>query len=163
MIQLKCTLKVHRCKDKKDIFKKRGKNMSKSKDLSSILPPSTYEFELKEKGKITKKEYSGTFKGKIANTQDRVRADIIRADCNGGMDDYLDASVLMINKMYAYLKVVIVDAPSWWKEAGDGYRLIDSNIIAAVYAEQQEKEKEYIKMVWGSDEDEENENEGEKE
>lgn len=131
--------------------------MSKSSDLSSILPPSTYEFDIDAKGSLTNRRYEGRFKGKIGNTQDRVKADIIRAQSNGGMDDYLDPSVLMINKMYAYLKVVITEAPNWWKEAGDGYRLLDSNIISEVYAEQQVREEAWLKKIWGTEDDDKKE------
>lgn len=135
--------------------------MSKISKLSADIPPSEYEFDVQFKGKYTRKAYSGRFKGKIPNTRDRVKADIVRAKLSGGADeDQLDPSVLLINKMYSYLSVALTEYPDWWQKSAYGYDLIDGNAITEVYKAQQLCEMEWLKAIWGeeledSDEEEE--------
>ena len=53
----------------------------------------------------------------------------------------------------AYLKFVLIEHPSWWKEADFGYELFDMNIIESIYEKAVELEDAWVKAAWGDKDD----------
>lgn len=143
--------------------------MNNSNNLYKDLPPRELEFQIEVIGAISKKRYIGDFTTKIPNVKDQCFIAKHQAFLNGKFADFLDPQVLELHKMIAYLRYALVEYPKFWKETDLGYHLMDTNVIRAVYDQVLEKEREWLKDVWGdeyeskfeeSEEDEQEEAEG---
>ena len=131
--------------------------MSNSKDLPNELPNKEFEFSIDVEGQTTRKRWTGDFKFVIPNLKNKARADLFRAQLNGGLDDRLDPEVLVLNYTIAYLKYSIVEAPKWWRSSEDGYTLDDFNVVNTVYKKCQEFSENWLKEIGGEGEEAERE------
>lgn len=125
--------------------------MSDSSKLPKELPSMEYEFSVEVKGNITGKMFSGNFKYRIPNLKAKALAERKRAELNGGMDAMLDASVLQLHYMIAYLRFSLLEdsMPQWWKENDYGYNLHDYNVVREVFDKVEAYEQKWLKSVWG--------------
>lgn len=123
--------------------------MKDSGKLPKSLPPMELEFSLEVKGDITGKVYQGNFKYKIPNLKAKALAEKKRAELNGGMDAMLDASVLQLHFMIAYLRFSLYEVPQWWEDNDYGYNLYDYNVVKQVFDRVEQFETDYVKAVWG--------------
>jgi len=108
-----------------------------------------YEFSIETKGDITGKSFAGNFKYRIPNLKAKALAERKRAELNGGMDAMMDASVLQLHYMIAYLRFSLVETPKWWEENDYGYNLHDYNVVREVFERVEEYEQKWLKSVWG--------------
>lgn len=134
--------------------------MSDSKALKE-LPPMRHEFEINVVGKITNRKYSGKFVFQIPTSGKRAKADIERALLNRGIgivsvdaggDEVIEEGALF-NQMFAYMKHTLVETPDWWLSSDNGFELLDTEPMIAVYKACDEFEKAWNKKVWGDGEE----------
>ncbi len=124
--------------------------MSKNNSLIDELPDTRHQFEIDLQGKVTKKRFAGEFACKIPNIKDQAMIAKHQAMLNGEYPIYLDAGVLKVHQMIAYLRYTLTEYPLFWKQSDLGYELRDFNIIEAVYDEVLAFEDEWLKQIWGT-------------
>lgn len=83
-----------------------------------------------------------------------------KAMLNGEFPVYLDAGILKLHEMIAYLRYTLTEVPLFWKNSDLGYELRDFNIIEAIYDEVMAFEDEWLKKVWGQQDESEPTKEG---
>lgn len=125
--------------------------MNDSISLYKDLPPRELSFQIEVTGDITKQRYIGDFTTKIPNAKDQCFIAKHQAFLNGNFAEFLDISTLDFHKMVAYLRYTLTEYPKFWKQSDLGYQLIDMNVVKAVYNKVIEKEKEWLKEVWGDE------------
>ena len=122
------------------------------------LPEPINTFYLdKVEGIVTKHEYSGEFTSQIPNLKMQASIARYRSLLNGGDDAGLDLGTRNLHHMIAYLKNVLTEMPSWWKECDYGYDLYDINVIEAVYEKALEHENKWVEAAWGGKDDDKKE------
>jgi len=132
--------------------------MNNSNNLPKELPSMEYEFDIDVEGNTTRQKWLGSFKFLIPNNKIKAQIDLKRAEYNGGLEDRLDAEVLILNYTIAYLRYSLVEAPKWWIKADYGYSLYDFNVVNEVYKKCQNYEEKWLKTVWGEESSEPKEN-----
>lgn len=100
-------------------------------------------------------KYPGVFKAKARLThrdslvQDQFKRELLGPNSDRPIDNDAKAVADVFSKIWVHL----VDAPLWWKEAGNGIDLIDNEPVTAVYKEILRIEKEAFEKVLKKGED----------
>lgn len=123
--------------------------MNDSKKLPIELPSMDFEFSIEARGEVSGKLFSGEFKYRIPNLKAKCLAEKKRAELNSGMDTMLDASILQLHYMIAYLRFSLTSTPDWWSGSDYGYNLHDYSVIRTVFERVEAFEQDYMKRVWG--------------
>lgn len=106
------------------------------------------EFSVNVTGETSGETFRGTFKAKPRLShrdtllQDQMRRDLLgpKAEAAGQV---AVANSLVFSKVWAHL----TDAPSWWRDAGNGVDLFDESPVVAVYDNIVRIEKEAMDAV----------------
>lgn len=119
-------------------------NLNKEPSMEGI-------FEVKVKGELTNKEYSGTFKCRILNAKLRAAAAKHKAFLNGENASNLDILTLSLHEQISYLRYALIEYPDFWKTSDLGYDLYDENVIQTVYESALAFEENYLRQAWGDE------------
>lgn len=93
-------------------------------------------------------QYPGLFKMKVRLThRDILVQDQFRRELLGPGRGEPSPGAQAVADVFSKLWVHIVEAPLWWKEAGNGIELADEDPVAAVYKEVLRIEKEAVDKV----------------
>lgn len=95
----------------------------------------TVQFTVSVIGDTTGEKWYGMFKVKPRlSHRDQLQRDKVRRELLGA--DGSNASVRAKDQaeIFSQLAVRVVEAPSWWKDNGNGLDLVDDNVIADVYS-----------------------------
>lgn len=106
------------------------------------------EFSINAVGETTGESFKGVFKAKPRlSHRDTLLQDQMRRDLLGPKPEAAGqaavANSLVFSKIWAHL----VEAPSWWKDAGNGVDLLDEAPVVAVYDNIVRVEKEVLDAV----------------
>lgn len=106
------------------------------------------EFTINVTGESTGEQFKGLFKVKSRLShrdslmQDQMRRDLLGPK-PGEAGQGAIASALVFSKIWIHL----IEAPSWWKDQGNGVDLIDEAPVVAVYDQIQKIEAEALEKV----------------
>ena len=90
----------------------------------------------------------GTFKVKLRlSYRDVLRMDSIRRDLLGKSPEMADGAASVIAERFAKMWVHILEAPSWWKDAGNGIDFEDAAPINEVFNAIEKLEKEHYEEM----------------
>ena len=90
-------------------------------------------FSVDVEGSMTKNTYKGVFKVRpLLSHRDKLRRDEIKRQLVGGTPDGTGVAALRIAEIFSKIWAHLVEAPSWWKDAGNGLDLIDEEPVVAV-------------------------------
>lgn len=106
------------------------------------------EFSINVTGETTGETFKGVFKVKTRLShrdtllQDQMRRDLLgpKAEAAG---QAAVANSLIFSKIWAHL----IEAPSWWKDSGNGVDLFDEKPVVAVFDQIVKLEKDAIESV----------------
>lgn len=107
---------------------------------------TTATFSISTNGETTGRLYNGKFTVKtFISRRDLFRVDELRRQLLGfnAAESNLNGEAIM----FGQLSVRIVEAPSWWTEAGGGLDLIDANVVGEVFKLTMEAEENARKEV----------------
>jgi len=125
---------------------------SKSKKLSTTIPPMESEFDVDIQGEITKKRFLGTFSCSILNRKARALVDRHRVALNGPDPANLSMETLNLHHKISYLRFALTAPyPKFWEDSDLGYGLYDGAVIDEVYSKVLAWEEEWMREVWGDD------------
>ena len=105
------------------------------------LPKNEKTFYFKTIGATTGKEYEGEFTvvcalNMLLRRAIEVEKSRLQADIRNPTDSLMGLSTVLAN-----LRHRIINAPSWWKESGGGFSLIDDNICIELFDKVMEQEE----------------------
>jgi hypothetical protein len=92
-------------------------------------------FDISIEGDRTGEKWFGQFKSykRLSHRQELMR-DRITRELLGSNPAGASERAVSQAEMFAELQVSLVEAPTWWKEAGNGLDLGDDNIVREVWA-----------------------------
>lgn len=100
-------------------------------------------FPISVTGANTGEQYRGTFKVKIRlSHRDTLKMNGFRRDLLGGNADGNSMDAVATAQVFSKVWTHIVDAPSWWKDSGNGLDLQDEEPVMELLKCIQEFEKE---------------------
>lgn len=100
-------------------------------------------FTIDVKGSVTNQDYKGLFRVKpLLSHRDRLRMDELKRQLLGSQLDSASPSALQISSIFSKIWVHLQDAPSWWKDAGNGVDLLDEEPVVEVLEKIASLEKE---------------------
>lgn len=108
------------------------------------------EFTINVTGELSEENLAGKFKARpvLSLSQqldvDRIRRELLGPNSN---PDVASARAQNVATIFAELAIRIVDAPSWWKENGNGVGLLDDNVVKEVYDAAMDIEKRHVKAI----------------
>jgi hypothetical protein len=106
------------------------------------------EFSVSVDGETTGENFKGVFKAiPRLSHRDQLRRDQLRRDLLGGKAEGASDDALNVSLVFSKIWVHIVEAPSWWKDSGNGVNLLDEAPVAAVYDNVTRIEREAIEAV----------------
>lgn len=92
------------------------------------------EFSIDKIGEVSGETFKGVFKVKIRLThRDLLLQDQMRRDLLGPKPESASPSAVSTSMVFAKIWTHLVDAPNWWKDAGNGIELVDEAPVVAVY------------------------------
>lgn len=92
------------------------------------------EFSISVTGETTGESFKGVFKAKVRlSHRDTLLQDQMRRDLLGPKPESAGQAAVANSLVFSKIWVHLTDAPSWWKEAGNGVDLMDESPIVAVY------------------------------
>lgn len=113
--------------------------------------PKTFAIDVV--GSITQRQYTGLFKIKpLLSHREKLRKDEYRRQLLGANTDFTSQEAAKIAGVFSSIWAHMVDAPSWWKEAGNGVDLIDEEPVIAVLDKIDEFQNEIIQQITKSGE-----------
>jgi hypothetical protein len=99
-------------------------------------------------GSSTGRKYNGLFRVKpFLSHRDKLRRDEIKRQLIGSLPDGTSNAASQIAEIFGKIWAHLVEAPSWWKDAGNGIDLIDEEPVVAVIEELTRIEKEAQKSI----------------
>ena len=115
--------------------------------MYEALPKNEKYFDVDITGIDTGVRYQGQFKVKCV--LDIAGKHALALEKTRLMADYANPSpdLQAIAIALATVRAKIIDAPAWWKEADDGAKLIDENVIIEIYDKCNEAEDEWRKKL----------------
>jgi len=106
------------------------------------------EFSINVKGEVTGEDFKGVFKAvPRLSHRDNLRRDQLRRDLLGGKPEDASPDAMNVSLVFSKIWVHLVEAPSWWKDSGNGVNLLDEAPVAAVYDNVARIEREAIEAV----------------
>lgn len=106
------------------------------------------EFSVSVTGEVTGETFKGVFKAvPRLSHRDNLRRDQLRRDLLGGKPDEASPDALNVSLVFSKIWVHLVEAPSWWKDSGNGVNLLDESPVAAVYDNVARIEREAFEAV----------------
>jgi hypothetical protein len=111
------------------------------------LPKNQRTFDLDLVGDTTGEQYVGQFTVKCVLDMSGKHA--LELEKTRLMADYANPSrgLVGIAVSLATVRAKIVEAPAWWKNSDDGAKVMDENIILALYDKCNEMEAEWRKEL----------------
>lgn len=108
--------------------------------------PKTFSVDIK--GSVTKTNYSGVFKVRpLLSHRDKLRRDEMKRQLIGGFPDSTSVSAMRIAEIFSKIWAHTVDAPSWWKDSGNGIDLLEDDPVEEVINKILEIEREALGIV----------------
>lgn len=107
------------------------------------LPKRQKSFDIQVSGDTTGLDYKGTFTVKTGlSLQEQHAVELNRTRM---MADYKNPTVGLqrIALSLSELETRIIEAPAWWKELGNGYDVIDINVVEEVFIKAMSAESEW--------------------
>lgn len=106
------------------------------------------EFSVSVVGEVTGETFKGVFKAvPRLSHRDNLRRDQLRRDLLGGKAEDASPDALNVSLVFSKIWVHLVEAPSWWKDNGNGANLLDESPVAAVYDNVMRIEREAVEAV----------------
>jgi len=106
------------------------------------------EFSVSVTGEVTGETFKGVFKAvPRLSHRDNLRRDQLRRDLLGGKPEDASPDAMNVSLVFSKIWVHLVEAPSWWKDSGNGVNLLDEAPVAAVYDNVARIEREAIEAV----------------
>jgi len=106
------------------------------------------EFSVNVKGEVTGEDFKGVFKAvPRLSHRDNLRRDQLRRDLLGGKPEDASPDAMNVSLVFSKIWVHLVEAPSWWKDSGNGVNLLDESPVAAVYDNVARIEREALEAV----------------
>ncbi len=100
-------------------------------------------FSVDVEGKFTKQKYMGVFKVRpLLSHRDKLRREEIRRQLIGTFGENVSEDAYRIASVFSKIWAHLVEAPSWWKDAGNGIELLDEEPVEAVISKLVEFELE---------------------
>jgi hypothetical protein len=105
--------------------------------------PKTFVVDVE--GSITKQRFQGLFKVRpLLSHRDKLRRDELKRSLIGAQPDATSVNAMRISEIFSKIWAHTVEAPSWWKDAGNGLDLIDEEPVVAVIDKIVELEQELL-------------------
>lgn len=102
-------------------------------------------FPVDVEGSVTKTGYKGVFKIRpLLSHRDKLRRDEMKRQLVGAMPDGTGIAAMRTAEIFSKIWAHVVEAPSWWKDAGNGLDLIDEEPVVAVIDKIVEMEQEVM-------------------
>lgn len=106
------------------------------------------EFSVSAVGEVTGESFKGVFKAVPRLThRDNLRRDQLRRDLLGAKAEEASVDAVNVALVFSKILVHVVEAPSWWKDAGNGTLLLDESPVAAVYDNVIRIEREAVEAI----------------
>jgi hypothetical protein len=108
----------------------------------------TVQFTVSVTGDTSGEKWYGLFKVKTRlSHRDQLQRDKVRRELLG--TDGANASVRARDQaeIFSQLAVRVVDAPSWWRDNGNGLDLADDNLISEVYSASVKAEVDSLEAI----------------
>lgn len=106
------------------------------------------EFSINVPGEVTGDNWKGVFKAKPRlSHRDTLLQDQFRRDLLGPKADAAGQAATANSLIFSKIWVHLTEAPSWWKDAGNGVDLLDEAPVVAIYDNIIRIEKEAIDKV----------------
>lgn len=115
--------------------------------MYASLPKRQKSFDLDLTGESTDLQYKGTFTVKVGlSMQEQHTVELERTRM---MADYKNPSpgLMRIAIALSDLTVRIVESPSWWRETGNGYDILDRNVVEEIFIKSMDAETEWKKAI----------------
>lgn len=85
-------------------------------------------------GDETGKTYIGEFEVRVRlSHRDELRLDQVRRELLGTSPEHASSDAAARARVFATLRVRLVDYPDWWAASGFGLDLLDENVIVELY------------------------------
>lgn len=105
-------------------------------------------FSVDVEGKFTKTKYMGVFKVRpLLSHRDKLRREEIRRQLVGTFSEGASEDAFRIATVFSKIWAHLVEAPSWWKDAGNGIDLLDEEPVEAVISKLIEYELEITGQI----------------
>jgi len=100
-------------------------------------------------GDRSREQWTGTFRAKVLfSHRDELRRDALRREFIGAANpQFADVRAASIADIFSDLMVRLTDAPTWWKENGNGMDLVDDNVVREVFEKATAPEQQILKDI----------------
>jgi hypothetical protein len=111
------------------------------------LPKNQKSFQLDHIGEVTGRRYEGTFNVKCAlNMAEKRKLEIERSTLSADLTNPT-GNLNAISVVVANLRVRVVDAPDWFKQAIMSLDLLDEDVLFEIYGKCLDKSEEWLSEV----------------
>lgn len=98
-----------------------------------MLPENKHVFDIKHSGQVTGREYEGQFTCVCILTmgqkhQLEIERTRLLADFQNPTENLAGMALILAN-----LRTRIIDAPDWWKESNGGAKIMDEDVVLALF------------------------------
>ncbi len=116
------------------------------------LNEETFEIDV-EKGVVTGQRFTGKFKCICVMTLgQKAEAEIAEKRLNAGLTT-LSNETNLLHMVIGQLSQRLIAAPDWWINSEGGRKLMDNNVLVAIFQKCLEKERIWMESVWGAPEE----------
>ena len=111
------------------------------------LPKNQKSFQLDHVGEVTGRRYEGTFSVKCAlNMAEKRKLEIERSTLSADLTNPT-GNLNAISVVVANLRVRVIDAPDWFKQAIASLDLLDEDVLLEIYGKCLDKSEEWLSEV----------------
>ena len=111
------------------------------------LPKNQKSFQLDHVGEVTGRRYEGTFSVKCAlNMAEKRKLEIERSTLSADLTNPT-GNLNAISVVVANLRVRVIDAPDWFKQAIASLDLLDEDVLFEIYGKCLDKSEEWLSEV----------------